>query len=147
MRMSFGRWTAVIAASAALSGCSSGSATSPDDASRNAAALLGPTWRLATIEGQPVLDGSTVTATFTSDARVAGSAGCNGYFGGAKAASGAIEIGPLGATLMACAPDGLMAQEARYLGALQAAKTYAVSGGELRLGRSASEVTLVFKSN
>jgi META domain len=39
-----------------------------------------------------------------------------------------------------------MAQETRYLGALQSATRFSVSGDELRLGRSASDVTLVYSS-
>ena len=147
MKIGWGRWAAVLLVSGALAGCSSGSATSPDAVRHDAAALLGPTWRLVTIEGQPVLEGRTLTATFTSDARIEGSAGCNAYFGSAQAASGVIDISLLGSTLMACLPDSVMTQEGRYLGALHAAKTFSVSGDELRLGPSASEVTLVFKSN
>jgi heat shock protein HslJ len=48
--------------------------------------------------------------------------------------------------MMACLADGVMPQEQRYLAALQAAKSFVVSGDELRLGRSASGVTLVYSS-
>jgi hypothetical protein len=39
-----------------------------------------------------------------------------------------------------------MAQEAQYLAVFGAATSYSVNGDELRLGPSASEVTLVFTS-
>jgi heat shock protein HslJ len=143
MWMGWGRRAAVVVMSGAgLVGCTSGNMTAPDAA----VALVGPTWRLTTIEGQAVLEGSKVTATFTNDSRVSGSAGCNGYFGRAQAESGRLSIGALGSTLMACAPDGVMSQETRYLAALQASSTYRLSGDELRLGRSASDVTLVYTS-
>ena len=119
--------------------------TSPDDASK-AEALVGPTWRLTTIEGQPVLAGSKVTAVFSAEARVSGNAGCNGYFGSAKLETGTLSIGALASTLMACVPDGVMSQETRYLAALQSATRFSVSGDELRLGRSTSDVTLVYSS-
>src|SRR5262245_56702964 len=38
--------------------------------------LMGPTWRLLTIEGREVLPGARVTAVFATDDLVSGSAGC-----------------------------------------------------------------------
>jgi heat shock protein HslJ len=48
--------------------------------------------------------------------------------------------------MMACGRDGVMEQEMAYLASLQAATSYTIQGGELRLGPSAGEVTLVFAS-
>jgi heat shock protein HslJ len=139
------RGSSVVVAVMGLSGCFSGNRASPTDATP-AVSLVDPAWRVTSIAGQPVLSGTTITAEFSADERVAGSAGCNRYFGSAKATAGTIAMGPFGATLMACSPDGVMTQEARYLAALQAAKSYAISGDELRLGPTASETTLVFSS-
>jgi heat shock protein HslJ len=125
-----------------LVGCSSGNPTGPDaDVS-----LVGPDWSLVTLAGQPVLEGTKLSAEFSSEERLAGDAGCNHYFGRARAEAGRLSVGPLGSTLMACQRDGVMEQEARYLASLQAATTYSIHGDELRLGPSASEVTLVFTS-
>ena len=44
-------------------------------------ALIGPTWRLASINGREALPGVRVTAVFGADDRVAGTAGCNRYVG------------------------------------------------------------------
>jgi heat shock protein HslJ len=137
------RGTGVVVAVMGLSGCFGGNATSPSDP---AASLVGPTWRVTSIGGQPVLSGTKITAEFATEERVAGIAGCNHYFGSAKAEAGRIAMGPFGATMMACSPDAVMAQEARYLSTLEAVKSYTVSGDELRLGPSASETTLVFTS-
>jgi putative lipoprotein len=137
------RGTGVVVAVMCLTACFSGNATSPSDPE---ASLVGPTWRVVSIGGQPALSGTTVTAEFSSEERVAGTSGCNRYFGSVKAESGRISMGPFGATLMACSPDDVMAQESRYLAALEAAKGYTVSGEELRLGPTASEATLVFTS-
>jgi heat shock protein HslJ len=139
------RGTGVVVAVMGLAGCFSGNATSPDDATP-AASLVGPTWRVTSIKGQPVLSGTTITAEFSSEDRVAGSSGCNRYMGSAKAGAGKIAMGPFGATLMACSPENVMAQEAQYLAVLGAATSYNVKGDELRLGPSASEATLVFTS-
>jgi heat shock protein HslJ len=146
MWQGWGRRAAVVVMSGAgVVGCASGNVTSPDGVTKPDA-LVGPTWRLVTIDGQAVVEGSKVTALFSSDARVSGNAGCNGYFGSAKLDTGTLSIGPLGSTLMACVPDGVMTQETRYLAALQAAAHFSVSGDELRLGRSPSDVTLVYSS-
>lgn len=139
------RGTGVVVAVMGLVGCFSGNATSPSDPAA-AVSLVGPTWRATSIGGQPVLSGTTITAEFSSEDRVAGTSGCNRYMGSAKAEAGRISLGPFGATLMACSPENVMTQEARYLALLGAATSYSVSGDELRLGPSASEVTLVFTS-
>lgn len=139
------RRTGVVVAVMGLAGCFSGNATSPTEATA-ALSLAGPSWRLTSISGQPIVSGTTITAEFSTEDRVAGTSGCNLYFGSAKVEAGRISMGPLGATLMACSPGDVMAQEARYLAALEAAKSYTISGDELRLGTSASEATLVFTS-
>lgn len=139
------RGAVVVVGVMGLAGCFSGNATSPSDATPSTV-LVGPTWRVTSIGGQPVLSGTTITAEFTAEDRVAGSAGCNRYFGSAKAEAGKIELGPFGATLMACSPDAVMKQEADFLAALDAATRYTLSGDELRLGPTETSVTLVFSS-
>ena len=114
---------------------------------RVAGTLVGPTWRLVTLDGRAVLPNTRVTAVFTSDERVNGSAGCNLYFGGAVAKAGAqLSVGALGSTRMFCGADGVMDQEQAYFAALQKATTYQVTGGELRLGPAAGITTLVFRA-
>jgi heat shock protein HslJ len=137
------RRAGVVAAVLGLVGCTSGSPTGPSPDSP--VSPVGPTWRLTSVAGQAVLAGTTVTASFSTEERVSGSAGCNSYFGRARVESGRLSVGSLGSTLMACA-DGVMQQEMLFLASLQAATSYAVRGEELRLGPSASEVTLVFAS-
>ena len=109
-------------------------------------ALVGPTWRLVSLEGRPVLAGTRVTAVFGDDRRVSGSAGCNGYFGPATGAEGQLAVGLLGATRMYCNPEGLMAQEGAYLSALEKATAYRIVGGQLQLGPAPGVVTLVYET-
>jgi heat shock protein HslJ len=140
------RWrgaAAVVVSLAGLVGCNTGDSTTPGGPSA-AVPIAGPTWRLTSIAGRPVLPGTALTALFSTENRVSGTAGCNNYFGSAKAESGRLAVGPLASTLMACGTDGVMEQEARYLAALQAATRYEIRGDELRLGSSAAETTLVF---
>lgn len=109
------------------------------------ATLQGTTWRLASIDGRPALSGVRVTANFESgEDRVAGSAGCNQYFGRAAVKGERLEVGDLGSTRMFCTADGVMAQESAYLSALGKASTYRVTGTQLRLGPTTGVVTLVF---
>jgi heat shock protein HslJ len=138
----------IVVATAGFVACSSsnGLPADPTPDRTPAAVLQGPTWRLTTLRGQPVLEGTTVTAVFSSQGSVGGAAGCNSYSGTSQADAGSLKIGSLVSTTMACESDAVMQQEERYLAALPAATHYEVDGTQLRLGTSASDVTLVFTS-
>ena len=86
VKLGLRRGTGVVVAVLGLGGCFSGNVTEPD--ATPSTVLVGPSWRVTSINGQPVLAGTTITAEFTSEDRVAGSAGCNRYFGSAKAEAG-----------------------------------------------------------
>lgn len=135
------RLAAAVAATAALAGCSGTSPAEPDPVDT----LIGPTWSLVTLNGQPVLSGTQVTAVFSTGERVNGKAGCNGYFGSVRLEPGRVAFGTLGATRMACFPEAIMDQEQRFFGALEAATHFSVRGEELRLGPSSATTTLVFR--
>lgn len=81
------------------------------------------------------LEGVEVTALFdAAEGRLSGSAGCNSYSATYTAGSGSISIGPAISTRMACPqPEGVMAQEAAYLGALAGAAAYQIAGDVLEL--------------
>jgi heat shock protein HslJ len=96
--------------------------------------------------GGQVLSDVRVTASFSNDGRVSGSAGCNAYSGTAAVEGGRVKIGLLLTTLMACNPEAVMSQEGAYLGALQKSAAYRVAGGELQLGPASGAATLVFKA-
>jgi heat shock protein HslJ len=111
-----------------------------------APALVGPTWRLVTLEGRDIVAGTHVTATFDDKSRVSGSGGCNRYFGGATVAGDELSVGRLGSTMMYCGAEGVMPQEQAYYAALEKAKTYRIVDGELRLGPHPGVVTLVYRT-
>jgi heat shock protein HslJ len=102
------------------------------------ATIEGTRWTLLSYlnsEGETVhiLPGTAITAEFTPD-QIAGSAGCNNYFGSYQVEGAGITFGPLGSTQMWCAePDGTMAQEGDYLAALEAATAFQVAGDTLTL--------------
>lgn len=106
--------------------------------------LVGPTWRLTTLEGREAIPSVRVTAVFAEDDRVTGSAGCNRYFGRAAAKSAQLDVGLLATTRMHCGADGVMAQEQAYLAALEKATSYRMAGAEIQLGPAPGVVTLIF---
>jgi heat shock protein HslJ len=85
-----------------------------------------------------VIDATTLTLAFGSDAQVSGLGGCNGFTGSYRAVGDKLSIGPLAATRKACAaPEGAMAQQAALLRALQTAATARREGRRMEL-RTAS---------
>ncbi|MBN1642098.1 MAG: META domain-containing protein [Anaerolineae bacterium] len=111
------------------------------------APLLGTTWRLiATLElrtlpgtdlpqwmpADPIPE-TAITATW-DEGRVGGSAGCNTYSAAYSVEGEALSVGPAAATRMACpAPEGVMAQEQRFLAQLSASTRYRIDGPQLWL--------------
>ena len=100
-------------------------------------------------EGAPktVLEGTEITATFNrQDSQVKGSGGCNTYFGEYQAKKNELSISNLAWTEIGCLdPEGVMEQEQRYLSALQAAESYTIEDGELRIS-SLGERVLIFRA-
>lgn len=89
-----------------------------------------------------VLQDTSLTLEFSAaepgqDARVAGSAGCNRFFGPfTQGAQGddAIAIGPLASTRKLCpAPEGVMTQETLFLAAVETAARWRMDGDKLEL--------------
>ena len=89
-----------------------------------AAELAGSEWRPVRIGAADVAADTKAIVQFKSGGELAGQGGCNRFFGRYKIDGETIEIGPIGATRMAC-PEPVMAQEASLLAALEAAKTFA----------------------
>lgn len=90
--------------------------------------LVGSHWRAERIDGEPVLADATPTLAFVESDRVAGSGGCNRFFGGVTFSDGGrLKFGALASTKMACAPP-VLDQEQRFLDALAASTHYRVDG-------------------
>ncbi|MFQ5942689.1 MAG: META domain-containing protein [Anaerolineales bacterium] len=83
---------------------------------------------------ESVVLSNEITAVFSEDGSVTGSAGCNNY-GGTYAVNGEqISIGPLAVTEMFCEqPEGTMEQEAEYLIALGSVANWSIDGDQLNL--------------
>jgi putative lipoprotein len=85
--------------------------------------LSGTSWLAEDIGGRGVLDRAQTTITFDTEGGVAGSGGCNRYFGPVTLKGDSVSFGNLGATRMACVP-ALMDQEQRFFDALAATRSY-----------------------
>jgi len=131
-----------VAACLALTGgaCASRDATPASSASLSLAALAGIPWTLVSLGGQPLPPGARPPTAAFDGARVSGFGGCNRYTGQAEEkSSGAITIGSLAVTKMAC-PGPAMEVEARYLTVLGGATKYVFAGRRLVLSGSAGEM-------
>jgi heat shock protein HslJ len=92
--------------------------------------LEGTNWTLdAFNDGQGafvnVMDGTQITASFSSENEMSGNGGCNQYNTTYQVDGEKISIGPIISTQMACSdPEGVMEQEGKYLQALGVADTF-----------------------
>ena len=108
--------------------------------------LTGQVWGLSTLMDQGLVPGSSISAQFTSDGKVSGSAGCNQYSGTYTASGNTLKISsPLASTMKACSQE-LMDQESAYLKALGEVRNFTVSGDQLTLSDANKKNLLVYKA-
>jgi len=114
--------------------------------------LVDTTWGLTTYNNgkgamSSPLAGSDITAVFSADGNVSGSAGCNTYNATYKVDGVKLSVGPATSTKMACAePKGIMEQETAYLAALQTAIRYEIEADELVLWNGEGLKAAVFSA-
>ncbi len=95
--------------------------------------LTGKVWAVTDLMGKPLVADTGISAEFTTDGKVSGSAGCNRYSGTYTVSGNNITFSsPMASTMMMC-DQAVMDQESAYLKVLGEAKTYAVSGDQLTL--------------
>jgi putative lipoprotein len=117
---------AVLLTALAVAGCAAGSANRTSDQSPHGQ------WRVTQIDGDDVGGAARTTLDIGADGTVSGSGGCNRYSGGAEIDGSTIIIGPVAATKMACL--GMpMEQETRFFAALDKARSWRLSEGNLLL--------------
>ena len=107
--------------------------------------LEGTAWELTYINGNPLIEGTSITLFFEGEG-IRGGSGCNTYFGGfTLAPAGGIQLSDIGMTEMACLePEGLMAQESTYLGLLGDVERAVLQGDQLTLQDASGQDVLVF---
>ncbi len=108
--------------------------------------LTGKVWALTELMGKPLVAGTGISAEFTADGMVSGSAGCNRYNGTYTVSGSNITFSsPMASTLMMC-EQAVMDQESTYLNALGEAKAFALSGDQLTLTGGDGSKLAVYKA-
>ena len=91
--------------------------------------LVGTSWKLTQLEGQPVSEAVNSTLVISADS-VGGNGGCNTYGGDLAETPAGIDISQVFSTMMAC--DGLD-QEQAFFAALEAADAFTLVDSNLHL--------------
>jgi heat shock protein HslJ len=84
--------------------------------------LSGSEWRPSFMSAAELPAGVKIEVEFGPDGKVAGSGGCNRFFGGYTVSGNHIKIGPLASTRKGC--PGLIKLEATFFATLQAAASF-----------------------
>jgi heat shock protein HslJ len=114
-------------------------------ASQSGGDLTGKVWGLSELLGKAPVAGTGISAQFTADGKVSGSAGCNRYTGGYTVSGKTITFSsPMALTMMMCEP-AIMEQESAYMKALSEAKTFAVNQDQLTLAGADGAKLAVYK--
>ena len=92
------------------------------------AELTGISWRLVSVGDEAIPEDAGLTLRFEVDGSIKGHGGCNGFFGSLQKSGSGIEVGPLGATRMAC-PEPIMNRETTFMNAVQKLRDFQ-SGGD-----------------
>ena len=95
-------------------------------------------------EAKIVLVGTEITLHLGAESKLHGSAGCSRYMSTYEAKGGKLSVGMIGATMMMCPEEGVMAQEAGYLKALESASGFEIGEGHLRVFYGNGEGVLNF---
>jgi heat shock protein HslJ len=95
--------------------------------------LTGNIWLLSELNGRAPITGTTITAEFDEEGRVAGSSGCNNYSTSYIVDGKQLTFSePMASTLMAC-PEPIMEQERDYTQALADTAEFEIINDELIL--------------
>lgn len=123
-------------------------ATAAPTAPVEAGVLAGTNWELVSFgpagAEADVVAGSTVTLLFDTSGQAGGNGGCNSYGGAYEVAGSDISFGEIVSTLMACADDAVMDQEAQYLAALHTAESFELDGDRLTITYDGGKSVLNF---
>lgn len=118
----------MLAACSDEPGTDDGSVTDVQDSS----SLFDVVWQIEDVDSGGVIDRSHITMQLLREGRIAGSTGCNQYFGSVDVGGGTIQVDGVGSTRKACVP-AIMQQEQRFLKALHDMRRYEIDGDLVRL--------------
>ncbi|MDM7912351.1 MAG: META domain-containing protein, partial [Methanotrichaceae archaeon] len=113
--------------------------------------LVGTNWSMLNYNnGRALLSaltGTEVTALFSVDGNLSGTAGCNNYRASYQIDGNNIMIGPAATTRMFCSePEGIMEQESDYLKALESAAIYRIDRQQLWLFFANNSTAAIFEN-
>ena len=141
---------ALLATGMALAACQTTSpATSAPAGSPTtpAAELRNTRWVLRRLDGQPVPATASQEPYLllrANELKAEGNGSCNRFSGTfARPAAGQLRLGPLLSTRMACADPAGTTTETGFMRALEATRTYQISGDTLRLFAEAAQPAAV----
>jgi putative lipoprotein len=96
------------------------------------AGLTGISWRPIKVGNEAIPEDSGIFVSFEVDGSIKGRGGCNNFFGSLEQTESGIEVGPLGATRMACS-QAIMSRETAFLEALQKTRGFQANNDGMRL--------------
>jgi heat shock protein HslJ len=105
--------------------------------------ITGIDWQLISIDETAVETNAGLSIRFEPDGKISGHGGCNSFFSSYTMHESAIDIGPVGATRMAC-PEPQMQLEQLYFDVLDNASTAEVRGARMRLADGDNKTLAVF---
>lgn len=100
-------------------------------------------WSLRELNDGPLLPETDITAQFSSDGTMAGSAGCNRYRSVYRVTGDSLTVGLPATTRMSGAPS-VMQQEAEFLSALRAVRSFRLVAERLEMKAADGRSILVF---
>lgn len=105
--------------------------------------LIGSTWILTALDGQPPLPGSHLTITF-AQSEFSGFGGCNRFGGRYGVERNYVRPDTIQRTLEGCLGEGILEQERAYVDAVQAGGQFRLDGDRLEILDQAGQVKLAF---
>jgi len=85
--------------------------------------LQGVEWKIVSLAGKPTPADAPASLAFLLDGKLAGNTGCNRFFGTYTLTGEGLDVGQLGSTRMACAPDR-MEFESRFTQSLMSVRGF-----------------------
>ena len=104
--------------------------------------LAGTQWKVMTLDGRSVLEGSVLTMEF-KDSGISGNAGCNAYGASYTIVGKKIRIKSAIMTLMACQDPGVMEQEQRFMALLNQVASIQAGDKEMKLMNDQGETLIL----
>ncbi len=107
--------------------------------------ITGTDWRPLSIGEQLVTEDTKLQLRFEVDGKLHGNGGCNSFFGSYTLTGSGIDIGPIGATRMAC-PEPQMDLESAFFLALETAEKIESHANRLILSDNTGVELAVFEA-